>query len=86
MCEALCSDRLHPHLLQLTCCLPPIRAVAVGSGSMGGGAEEEDVGQTYSDQPPPSSPPLLLCFPPFISLVVEITCPLARAHHQSHDS
>lgn len=37
MCEALCSDRLHPHLLQLTCCLPPIRAVAVGSGSMGGG-------------------------------------------------
>lgn len=24
--------------------------------------------------------------PPFISWAVEITCPLARAHHQSHDS
>lgn len=24
--------------------------------------------------------------PPFISRAVEITCPLARAHHQSHDS
>lgn len=32
---------------------------------------------------PPSLHPFL---PPFISRAVEITCPLARAHHQSHDS
>lgn len=35
----------------------------------------------------PSFPSFLHPFlPPFISWAIEITCPLARAHHQFHDS